>query len=171
MELILNIKSYYVFNPKKSLDLKHNSSFVKQSISSKYNESYIKHNLFLLDANENLIFKIKGNCFEDMKSSFKEKYKEYAVNCLMFKQNIQQKIEPEKFKDNEIVFEIENKFKTSFVFIDEVDLMKIEITDLMKDEQYRFDLDREDVNRGLDITLNEIEKLLNNKNGKKYKIK
>lgn len=171
MELFLNFKSFYVFKEKKNLDLKYSSAQLEQEVNSEYNDSYIKHVLNFIDQDNNLIFKIEDKSLGSINEKFKERYKKYAGNYLMFNKTTKKEFKKDEFKKEDVVFEIENKFKTSFIFLEEVDLIKIEISDLLEKKEYDFDMDRKDIERVLEFSLNEIRKIILRKNGKKYKIK
>jgi hypothetical protein len=50
-------------------------------------------------------------------------------------------------------------------------MIQITIYDLVEEKEFKFDLDRKDIKRTINFTINEIKKIILRKNGKKYKIK
>jgi len=171
MELFFNIKSLYIFKEQKELDLDYKSPDIEKEVAKNYNQSEIKHLLKLLDENNNLILSIEKKSLENINSVFQNKFKDFSANYLLFDEIIEQKEKNIMLENNETIFEIENKFKVSFNYLKEVEMLKIIVEDLNEEEKYKFDLETSEIERVLDFTLNEIKKLILRKNGKKFQIK
>jgi hypothetical protein len=171
MECIFEIKSFYIFKEQKKMNLDYKNNSIKNEVNQNYNQSYTKHLLNFFNSKKEMIFSIDADSLNEIENKFVEKYKNFAGNYLLFNKEVNNENKKILFEDKDTVFEIDNLFKVEFILLDEANMIQITIYDLVEEKEFKFDLDRKDIKRTINFTINEIKKIILRKNGKKYKIK
>jgi hypothetical protein len=171
MEWIFEIKSFYIFKEQKKMNLDYKNNSIKNEVNQNYNQSYTKHLLNFFNSKKEMIFSIDADSLNEIENKFVEKYKNFAGNYLLFNKEVNNENKKILFEDKDTVFEIDNLFKVEFILLDEANMIQITIYDLVEEKEFKFDLDRKDIKRTINFTINEIKKIILRKNGKKYKIK